>query len=258
MAAKQFDFDENHSSFTGRRYDEVVVLRFKKNLLFRLTDLEAKSRIFNYLDQVAAGEAIKVLLIASALDKQGRDEYVDFYENIFHSEFERGGLLRMCNAINQFILKIRSLNKVVIHVDSGEVIMMFLNLSLACDYRIVADNTVFQNPCLDLGLVPKGGGPYFLSRMLGAGKAFEILSSCQDIRAREALELGLVDQVVPVDQLEEAALATAHRFCRNSSHSMAGIKRLLNFSLKDLPEYLEYENQELLRIIDRGQVRRTC
>jgi len=59
-----------------------------------------------------------------------------------------------------------NLNKIVVHADGGRVIPLFMNVSLACDYRIVADNTVFQNPCIELGLAPKGGSGFFLSKML--------------------------------------------------------------------------------------------
>ena len=51
---------------------------------------------------------------------------------------------------------------IVIHADSGNVLPLFLNISLAADYRITADNTMFQNPSLEYGLVPKGGGAFFL------------------------------------------------------------------------------------------------
>ena len=77
----------------------------------------------------------------------------------------------MYNVIDQLVLAIMGLNKIVIHANSGKVISTFLNISLACDYSIIADNTVFQNPYIDLGTVPKGDGAFFLSKKLGASKA---------------------------------------------------------------------------------------
>jgi len=77
------------------------------------------------------------------------------------------------------------LNKIVVHADSGEVIPLFLKVNLACDYRVVAENTVFRNPCLELGLDPKGGGGFFLSKMLGRSKALEVLLYEGDIPAKE-------------------------------------------------------------------------
>jgi len=53
-------------------------------------------------------------------------------------------------------LKLVNLNKLVVHAGSGNVILLYMNLSLACDYRIVADNTVYQNPNIELDVVPNG------------------------------------------------------------------------------------------------------
>jgi len=59
----------------------------------------------------------------------------------------------------------------------------------------------------------------------------------------EALKLGIVDQIVPADELVETALETADRFGRKPTGSLWGIKRLLNYSYKDLVDYMEFENQ---------------
>ena len=167
---------------------------------------------------------------------------------MFEFQLREHAVERLYNAVNQFILKIVGLNKIVVHADSGEVISLFLNVRLACDYRIVADNTVFKNPCLELGLVPKGGGAFFLSKILGISGASEILLSEEDIPAQEALRLGIVDKLVPPGKLEKSALEIAQGFARKPESALAGIKRLLNFSMKDLGDFLALENQVLLQI----------
>jgi enoyl-CoA hydratase/carnithine racemase len=154
---------------------------------------------------------------------------------------------RMYNVINQLILKIVRLDKIVIHCNSGKVISSFLNISLACDYRIIADDTVFQNPCMQLGLLPKGGGAFFLQRIIGMSKCYDVLLAENDISAREALEMGIVDMVVGLGSLEETAVLKARRFSRRPKSTLTGVKRLLNYSYKDLEDYLNVENQELTR-----------
>ena len=99
-----------------------------------------------------------------------------------------------------------ALNKVVIHANCGKVIPLFLNVSLACDYRMIADNTVFQNPYLNLGLIPIGGSAFFLSKIIGPQNAFKMLISGSDITAYEAMELGIVHEVIPASKLKEATL----------------------------------------------------
>ncbi|MBL7226214.1 MAG: enoyl-CoA hydratase/isomerase family protein [Desulfobacteraceae bacterium] len=141
------------------------------------------------------------------------------------------------------------MNKIVIHADSRRFISLFLNVSLACDYRIVTDNTVFQKLHLELGLVPKGGSTFFLSKMLGSSKAAEILLSDKDITAQEAMRLGMVNQVVPLDEVDKTALKMAQYFAQKPTHSLIGVKRLLNYPMNDLRNYLEFENEELFRIV---------
>jgi len=126
---------------------------------------------------------------------------------------------------------------------------LFLNVSLACDYRIVADDTVFQNPYFKLGLVPIGGGAFFLSRRLGRSKALEILLADKDITADEAKKLGIVDKVVPQEELEKAAVDTARYFAQKPARSLAGLKKLINYSLMDLKDYMALEYQELIKAI---------
>jgi len=97
--------------------------------------------------------------------------------------------------------------------------------------------------------VPKGGGAFFLSKIVGISKAYELLLSEKEITADEALKLGMVDEVVPLNELRDAAFKVAEQFARKPARSLKCCKRLLNFSLKDLREYLEFETQELAKLI---------
>jgi len=98
-------------------------------------------------------------------------------------------------------------------------------------------------------LAPKGGGAFFLSKILGVSRAYKIMLAEEDITADDALKLGLVDEVVLLKELRNAALMVAEQFARKPARSLRCCKRLLNFSLKDLREYLEFETQELANLI---------
>ena len=245
---KGTDLDQTYDFFSAKRIEDIVLMRFRENLLLHGTDLNARDSLFDYIDYVSKSDEVKVVLIIGSPEKKGCEEYIEFYRKVFEFQLGENAIERLYNAVNQFILKIVDLNKIVVHADSGEVISLFLNVSLACDYRIVADNTVFKNPCLDLGLVPKGGGAFFLSKMVGMSRALESLLSEEDIPAQEALRLGIVDKVVPPGKLEKSALEIAQGFARKPDSTLAGIKRLLNYSMKDLGDFLELENQVLLHI----------
>jgi len=246
---KSDSVETDNELFSATLIDRIAMMTFKKDLLLYVSDLNLKDVLFDYLDYIANNDSVRLFLISGSPDKAGYEEYIEFYRSIFKSGRDLNELERLYNAVNQFILKIVRLEKTVIHADSGKVISVFMNIALACDYRIIGDNTQFENPYLKLGLVPKGGGAYFLSKMLGRGRAFEIMMSDHPIDANKALKLGIVDKVFPVENLDSEALNTARTFLEKPEASLSGIKRLLNFNLKDLEQYLEYENETLRLII---------
>jgi len=245
--------DGDYEFFSAETFDDIILLRFKENLLVRATDLDTKDTLFNFIGRISSQVDIKVVVIINSPQKTGCEEYMEFYRKVYESKLGEYATEKLYNSINQFILKIVNLNKIVVHADGGRVIPLFMNVSLACDYRIVADNTVFQNPCLELGLVPKGGSGFFLSKMLGRTKAYEIMLSDKDMSAQEALKLGIVNEVVPLEKLEEISLEKARRFARKPSSTLQGVKRLLGYSLKDLQDYLNFENEVLIRIIKSSE-----
>ena len=246
------NLDEECEFFTAEKLDEVIILRLKENLLFRATDLGERDKVIDYLDQISMTDAIKVVVIMSSPEVKGSEEYFDFYHRVLSSRLYDKDVHRLHNVFTQIILRIVDLNKIVINANSGRVISLFLNFSLACDYRIVSDNTVFQNPYFKLGLVPIGGGAFFLSRRLGRSKALEILLSDTDISADEAMKLGIVDKVVPQEELEKAALDTARRFAQKPAGSLAGLKKLINHSMIGLKNYMVLEYKELIKALEIG------
>ena len=71
----------------------------------------------------------------------------------------------------------------------------------------------------------------------------------KNFSALEALEMGIVDQVVPYNKLEETAIQIAQDFTKRSIRSLEGIKRLINYTMKDIQDYLDFESFELLKTI---------
>ncbi len=245
--------DLTRDLFKAEQRERTAILRLEKDLLFQMANLRARDAFLDYLELVTGSNDIKALVIFGSPEKSGKEEYLHFYESLFRAEMNANRLHRLLNAFDQIILRVANINKAVVHVDSGRVIPMFLNFSLACDYRIVSEDTVFQNPCMEMGLVPKGGGAYFLPRIVGFRKASEILLSSEDLPASQALQLKIVDEVVAGEQLESAALKAASNFHKYSAGSLSGIKRLLNYSRNDLHDYLELENQVLINCVSARQ-----
>jgi enoyl-CoA hydratase/carnithine racemase len=250
MMKTQRDADAPKGFFLVETSEDVAVLRSNVNAFSVAADLKYKEALLAFFNDLSHLDSVKVLVIMSSQDNTGGEEYFEFARRLKNYDWEREVFFkRFVNTIDQLILEIVRLDKIVIHANSGNVISLLFNLSLACDYRIVADNTTFHNLYLDVGLLPMGGGAFFLSRRLGQSKSYEVLLNHKEISAVEAMRLGIVDKVVPQNRLEEFTLKVAHRFAEKPAHSLAGMKRLLNYSLFGLKEYLEFENGELLRTI---------
>lgn len=228
----------------------TAIIRYQSNTMELATDLVMRDDLIDFLDEVSLNPDIQSLVLIDSPEKKGRDQYLDFYRNISGDPGFRTKVRRMCNLFDQYLLKITEIDAVVVSVISGFSTSQFLNVALAADYRIIGEETVFEKPYLELGTVPKGGGAYFLEKILGFGKARELLLNCEAMDAKQALSLGLVDKIVPCDSLErEAVIAASELGCRLGG-SWPRIKRLLGYSVRDLADYLEFENREIIRAID--------
>lgn len=103
-----------------------------------------------------------------------------------------------------------------------------LELALACDFRIGADDLQIAFPEVTIGMIPGSGGTQRLARLVGLGRAKDIVLRGRRIRADEALALGLVTEVVPVGELEGAVARVVDDLSRLSPLALAMAKRVLN------------------------------
>ncbi len=243
-ASYEVDFE----FFSSRFIDGILWVYFKKNLFLQATNLINRDALLSFLTRVSACKYIKVMVFRSFLEESGYNEYISFFENI-KARHNNMDLHRLYNFYAALVVKLTEMNKIVIHATSGNVIPLFLNTSLACDYRVAADNTVFRNAYLDIGVLPIGGGPYFLSRMLGEGRAMELLALKPAFSAKQGFEYGILDRVIPIDDLEAETIAIACQFGNAAASTLSGLKRLVRFSSRDLHQYLEFEDQEFFKII---------
>lgn len=116
----------------------------------------------------------------------------------------------------------------VIAAVSGYALGGGCELALACDYRIVSEKAVFGQPEILLGIIPGGGGTQRLARTVGVSRAKEMMITGRQVRADEALRIGLADEVVPHGELHERALALAVEVARGASQAQALVKRVVD------------------------------
>ena len=115
-------------------------------------------------------------------------------------------------------------------------------LALACDIRIASESASFGQPEINLGIIPGGGGTQRLTRLVGEGKAMELILTGEIIDAKTAFAIGLVNQVVPADQLQAKTMEIANRIADKSPIALRLAKEAVKLaSRSNLDEGLRRE-----------------
>jgi 2-(1,2-epoxy-1,2-dihydrophenyl)acetyl-CoA isomerase len=162
----------------------------------------------------------------------------------------------LLGAARRVILTIRQMAKPVVASINGVAAGAGFNLALACDLRIAASDATFSQSFVKLGFHPDWGGTYFLPRMVSPNTACELFFLGDTISADEAYRLGLLNRVVPPDQLETETLNLAQRLCAAPAISIAAAKHAVYVGEQDsLEQMLQYEVDAQLRCFDSEDAR---
>lgn len=128
------------------------------------------------------------------------------------------------------IINLRQLPFPVVAEIQGAVAGAGLSVALACDFAIASENATFTTAYSKIGLSPDGGSTYFLPRLVGIRKATELVMLSDSLTAAEALQLGLINRVVPHDALATATQEFVARLANGPTQAYARAKRLLTQS----------------------------
>jgi len=142
------------------------------------------------------------------------------------------------------ILRIRNMEKPVIARINGIAAGSGASIALACDIRIASEEAGLKQAFIGVGLVPDSGSSYFLTRTLGPGRALELIMTGRTVGAKEAENLGLVNQTVPGTELDNVVNSVAEKLANGPTKALGLSKRVVNqVSRLELPDALEYEAQ---------------
>lgn len=149
---------------------------------------------------------------------------------------------RFVNSVQSLFNKIESLEKPVIAAVSGLAFGGGCELALACDIRLAAENASFGQPEIKIGVLPGGGGTQRLPRLIGVGRAKELLYTGDIIDANEAYRIGLVNKVVATSSLMDEAKKMALKLAQQPTIALKMIKTSVNKGINmDLPSALAHE-----------------
>jgi 2-(1,2-epoxy-1,2-dihydrophenyl)acetyl-CoA isomerase len=149
---------------------------------------------------------------------------------------------RLLALYNPIILAVRELPKPVIAAVNGPAAGIGCSLALACDLIVAAESAFFLLAFVNIGLVPDGGTTATVPLRAGAARAAEMAMLGERVSAARALEWGLINRVVPDDELDQATDLLVHHLAHGPTRAYANIKRLLNRTLYgDLAGQLDAE-----------------
>lgn len=151
---------------------------------------------------------------------------------------------RLRASYNPLVAKLRGMPKPIIAAVNGVAAGAGLSLALACDMRVVGEGARLVVAFARIGLIPDCGMSYFLPRLIGPARAFELAALGGELDAATALQWGLANRVAPDGELLAAAQGLAAQLARGPAQAIGLIKRSLERSLDaSLEQMLEYEAQ---------------
>lgn len=190
------------------------------------------------LKDVTKDSEVRVVVITGAGEKafcSGQDLKTDRGDKI---DFE-ASLKRRYNPIVKLM---RNMPKPIICRLNGVAAGAGCSFALAADLIVAADHTSLIEVFVNIGLVLDSGSSYFLPRLVGSQKAFELATTGKKVTAKEALELGMVTKVVPMECLDEAVSELTSFYASAPTKAIGLMKKMLNKSgNSSLEEMLEYE-----------------
>jgi 2-(1,2-epoxy-1,2-dihydrophenyl)acetyl-CoA isomerase len=227
--------------------NDEILLTHLENGVFTITLNRPKVNAFNFeliaalqaaFKQAERNEQVRCVYLSGAGDNFSAGQDVTVFLQAQDISY-REHLLRTYNPL---ILQIRRLEKPVLAGLNGAVSGAALGIALACDLRIASESARFVVGFTGIGLAPDSAVSLLLPALIGLGRATEFTFSNASISAEQALAWGLVNRIVPVDELNQRAVMIASLLAQGPVHAMGLAKRSFNKAvLGNLEQVLDYE-----------------
>jgi len=228
---------QSYKTILVERRGPVAIITINRPEKRNALNIQTRAEGAAILDELGADDSVRVVVFTGAGDKAfiaGAD-IAEFADRTAISQREIMLDRGLFNAID-------TMPKPVIAMVNGYCLGGGCELALACDIRIASDKASFGQPEINLGIIPGGGGTQRLTRLVGEGKAMELILTGEIIDAQTAFTLGLVNHVVPADQLETKTMAIANRIAEKSPIALRLAKEAIKLaSRSNLDEGLRRE-----------------
>jgi 2-(1,2-epoxy-1,2-dihydrophenyl)acetyl-CoA isomerase len=225
-----------------QQHGNVLEIALNRPDAYNALNLELMQRLYEVLSFAANDPSVRGLILTGkgkAFCSGGDLKWISGQK-----EDARSVLYQLAPEFHRSIVQIRRMYKPVVAALNGIAAGGGFSLALACDFRVMAESAIMRQAYTSSGLSIDGGGSFALPRLVGLARAMEIMAFDQPIPAAQALQWGLVTQVVPDGQAVAATIDMLHKLTQTSLHSFGWSKRLMVDSFdRDLETQLELERQ---------------
>ncbi len=224
-------------TITVDRSDGVMTITLNRPDVLNAVNEQMASELGETLRGASRDAAVRCLVLTGA--GRGFCSGQDLRDRAAGAISYRDHLRRTYNPV---ILALRTMEKPVLAAINGVAAGAGCSLALAADVRIASERASLIEIFSRVGLVPDSGSTWFLPRLVGLGKALEVAYTADPIDAQEALRLGLVNRVVPHDDLMPKTMELAARLAAGPTRAFGLTKRAMTYALRaPLDDALEYE-----------------
>ena len=206
----------------------IAVLTINRPKALNALNSETLTELNEVLTEIEGRDDIKVVILTGAGEKSfvaGAD--ISEMVNFSAAEGRAFGM-----RASEPFFKLQNMRQVTIAAVNGFALGGGCEISMACDIRIASENALFGQPECGLGIIPGFGGTQRLARLVGMGRAKEMIFACQNIDAAEAYRIGLVNAVYPLEELLPAAKKMAAGIAANAPIAVRNCKKAINDGLQ--------------------------
>ncbi|MBX2985323.1 MAG: enoyl-CoA hydratase/isomerase family protein [Bacteroidia bacterium] len=218
--------------------DSVATITLNREDVFNAFNDEQSYELQDALKDVSRDSHIRVIVLTGAGKAfcSGQDlKAISKSENRSLSD-------SLYQRYNPIIRAMRTMPKPIICRLNGVAAGAGCSLALACDFVIASDNASLIEVFINVGLVLDSGSSYFLPRIVGSNRAFELATMGNKVSAKQALEWGMINRVVSPEELDNEVTKIAEYYAKAPTKAIGLMKKMLNKSFhSDLDTMLEYE-----------------
>jgi enoyl-CoA hydratase len=202
---------QTYETLLVERRDRVALITINRPEKRNALNIQTREEGAAALEELRADDTVRVCIITGAGDKA-------FIAGADIAEFAGRTAITQRDVMTgrSLFTAIDTFPKPVIAMINGYCLGGGCELALSCDLRVASERATFGQPEINLGIIPGGGGTQRLTRLVGEGKAMELILTGEMINAQTAYALGLVNLVVPHEELEAKTMELANRIAEKS------------------------------------------